>query len=95
MDSDGDHLMSMPEIRESLPTLVKYVSRRFVILEADRFWLLKHYFSETIRDKICHKKLEKVTAPMVTTLLFVIVFSVAIDRSAGIKGISYMTFLYH
>ena len=30
---------------------------------------------------------------MVTTLLFVVVFSIAIDRSAGIKGVSYISFL--
>ena len=37
--------------------------------------------------------LQTITAPMVTTLLFVTVFSVAIDRGAGIEGIPYMTFL--
>ena len=37
--------------------------------------------------------LQTITAPMVTTLLFVVVFSIAIDRSAGIKGISYISFL--
>ncbi len=37
--------------------------------------------------------LQTITAPMVTTLLFVTVFSVAIDRGAGIEGVSYMTFL--
>ena len=37
--------------------------------------------------------LQTITAPMVTTLLFVIVFSIAIDRSAGFKGISFITFL--
>ena len=37
--------------------------------------------------------LQTITAPMVTTLLFVIVFSVAIDRSAGFKGIPFITFL--
>ena len=37
--------------------------------------------------------LQTVTAPMVTTLLFVIVFSVAIDRSAGFNGIPFITFL--
>ena len=37
--------------------------------------------------------LQTITAPMVTTLLFVTVFSVAIDRGAGIQGVSYMTFL--
>ena len=37
--------------------------------------------------------LQTITAPMITTLLFVTVFSVAIDRGAGIEGVSYMTFL--
>ena len=37
--------------------------------------------------------LQTITAPMVTTLLFVVVFSIAIDRSAGFKGISFITFL--
>jgi ABC-2 type transport system permease protein len=37
--------------------------------------------------------LQTITAPMVTTLLFVIVFSVAIDRSAGFNGIPFITFL--
>ncbi len=37
--------------------------------------------------------LQTISAPMVTTLLFVTVFSVAIDRGAGIEGIPYMTFL--
>ena len=37
--------------------------------------------------------LQTITAPMVTTLLFVVVFSIAIDRSAGIKGVSYISFL--
>ena len=37
--------------------------------------------------------LQTITAPMVTTLLFVIVFSIAIDRGAGFKGISFITFL--
>ena len=37
--------------------------------------------------------LQTVTAPMVTTLLFVIVFSVAIDRSAGFNDIPFITFL--
>ena len=37
--------------------------------------------------------LQTITAPMVTTLLFVTVFSVAIDRGAGIEGIPYITFL--
>ncbi len=37
--------------------------------------------------------LQTITAPMITTLLFVIVFSVAIDRGAGIQGIPYITFL--
>ena len=37
--------------------------------------------------------LQTITAPMITTLLFVIVFSIAIDRSAGIEGIKYITFL--
>ena len=37
--------------------------------------------------------LQTISAPMVTTLLFVIVFSVAIDRGAGKEGIPYMTFL--
>ena len=34
--------------------------------------------------------LQTITAPMVTTLLFVVVFSIAIDRSAGFKGISFI-----
>ena len=37
--------------------------------------------------------LQTITAPMVTTLLFVIVFSIAIDRSAGFQGIPFITFL--
>ena len=37
--------------------------------------------------------LQTITAPMITTLLFVVVFSIAIDRSAGLKGISFITFL--
>ncbi len=37
--------------------------------------------------------LQTITAPMVTTLLFVLVFSMAIDRGAGLEGISYITFL--
>ncbi len=37
--------------------------------------------------------LQTITAPMVTTLLFVIVFSIAIDRNAGFYQISFMTFL--
>ena len=37
--------------------------------------------------------LQTITAPMVTTLLFVVVFSIAIDRSAGFNGISFITFL--
>ncbi len=37
--------------------------------------------------------LQTITAPMITTLLFVTVFSVAIDRGAGISGVSYLTFL--
>jgi ABC-2 type transport system permease protein len=37
--------------------------------------------------------LQTITAPMITTLLFVIVFSIAIDRSAGFQGISFITFL--
>ena len=37
--------------------------------------------------------LQTVSAPMVTTLLFVVVFSVAIDRGAGKEGIPYITFL--
>jgi len=35
--------------------------------------------------------LQTITAPMVTTLLFVIVFSIAIDRSAGFQGIPFIT----
>ena len=37
--------------------------------------------------------LQTITAPMVTTLLFVIVFSIAIDRNAGFKGIPFINFL--
>ena len=37
--------------------------------------------------------LQTITAPMITTLLFVVVFSIAIDRSAGFSGISFITFL--
>ena len=36
---------------------------------------------------------QTVSAPMVTTILFVIVFSVAIDRGAGKEGVPYLTFL--
>ena len=37
--------------------------------------------------------LQTITAPMITTLLFVIVFSVAIDRGVGIQGFPYIKFL--
>ena len=37
--------------------------------------------------------LQTITAPMMTTLLFVIVFSIAIDRSAGFREVPYITFL--
>ena len=37
--------------------------------------------------------LQTITAPMVTTLLFVIVFSISIDRNAGFHQISFITFL--
>ena len=37
--------------------------------------------------------LQTITAPMITTLLFVVVFSIAIDRSEGLKGVSFITFL--
>ena len=37
--------------------------------------------------------LQTITAPMVTTLLFVIVFSIAIDRNAGFHQIPYISFL--
>ena len=37
--------------------------------------------------------LQTITAPMVTTLLFVVVFSIAIDRSTGFSGVSFITFL--
>lgn len=37
--------------------------------------------------------LQTITAPMITTLLFILVFSVAIDRGAGIDDINYITFL--
>ena len=37
--------------------------------------------------------LQTITAPMVTTLLFVIVFSIAIDRSAGFNEVPFITFL--
>ena len=37
--------------------------------------------------------LQTITAPMVTTLLFVIVFSIAIDRNAGFHQVPFITFL--
>ena len=37
--------------------------------------------------------LQTITAPMVTTLLFVIVFSIAIDRNAGFHQVEFITFL--
>ena len=37
--------------------------------------------------------LQTITAPMVTTLLFVIVFSIAIDRGAGFNDVPFITFL--
>ena len=37
--------------------------------------------------------LQTITAPMITTLLFVIVFSIAIDRSAGFNEVPFITFL--
>ena len=37
--------------------------------------------------------LQTITAPMVTTLLFVIVFSIAIDRGAGFYQVPFITFL--
>ncbi len=37
--------------------------------------------------------LQTITAPMITTLLFVVVFSIAIDRNAGFRDISFITFL--
>ena len=37
--------------------------------------------------------LQTITAPMITTLLFVVVFSIAIDRNAGFIGIPFITFL--
>ena len=37
--------------------------------------------------------LQTITAPMITTLLFVVIFSIAIDRSTGFNGISFITFL--
>ena len=37
--------------------------------------------------------LQTITAPMITTLLFVIVFSIAIDRNAGFHQFTFITFL--
>ena len=37
--------------------------------------------------------LQTITAPMVTTLLFVIVFSIAIDRNVGFHQVPFITFL--
>ena len=36
--------------------------------------------------------LQTITASMVTTLLFVIVFSIAIDRNAGFHQVPFITF---
>ena len=37
--------------------------------------------------------LQTITAPMVTTLLFVIIFSIAIDISMGFRDVPFTTFL--
>ena len=69
----------------------KYLSVRRDIKIVNWLGLYTLYLKEVKRFTSVF--LQTITAPMVTTLLFVVVFSIAIDRSAGIKGISYISFL--
>ena len=61
----------------------KYLSIRRDINIVNWLGLYTLYLKEVKR--FTNVFLQTVTAPMITTLLFVVVFSVAIDRSAGIK----------
>ena len=69
----------------------KYLSVRRDINIVNWLGLYTLYLKEVRR--FTNVFLQTITAPMITTLLFVIVFSIAIDRSAGIEGIKYITFL--
>ena len=62
----------------------KYLSIRRDIKIVNWLGLYTLYLKEVKRFTSVF--LQTITAPMVTTLLFVVVFSIAIDRSAGIKG---------
>ena len=68
----------------------KYLNVRRDINIVNWLGLYTLFFKEVKR--FTNVFLQTVTAPMITTLLFVVVFSVAIDRSAGIKGVTYITF---
>ena len=68
----------------------KYLSIRRDIKIVNWLGLYTLYLKEVKRFTSVF--LQTITAPMVTTLLFVVVFSIAIDRSAGIKGIHIFLF---